>query len=227
MVNKKNNIIKAICIIFIIVSILVFLAIFYGKDAVFIYQDHLKERVLTISNIDAPDRQETVSLQEMTYYIINVEGDFHDAAMKFNSKYPEKYWLVKVKPMYNMRDYAKDLSVDSCVRDNIYYMEAVNYGLKLTDEEIELAERDTRTILENISSKQMDVSEFSFEVVFNIEEKLYMASKYVNMLVEQGYTMDELELEGSYYKQLLQQYNVNTNDKLWDRVKLGSLTITK
>ena len=227
MVSKKDNIIKAICIILIIVAIIVFLAIFYGKDSVFIYEDHLKENVLTISNRDESDRQEDISLQEMTYYIINVEGDFHDAALKFNSKYPEKYWMVKVKPMYNMKDYAKDLSIDSCVRDNVYYLEALKQGVELTDEEIKLAEKDTRTILENISSKQMNVSEFSYDVVYDIEEKLYVATKYVNMLVEQGHTMEELELEGSYYKQLLEKYNVDINDKLWDRVKLGNLTITK
>ena len=60
-----------------------------------------------------------------------------------------------------------------------------------------------------------------------MEKKLYLASKYVNTLTEEGYKMEELELEGSYYKELVSSYNIEVNDEVWDKVVLGELSITQ
>ena len=39
--------------------------------------------------------------------------------------------------------------------------------------------------------------------------------------------MEELELEGSYYKELVSSYNIEVNDEVWDKVVLGELSITQ
>lgn len=224
--TKKNDKIIVVCVLCIAVSICAFLFIFYGnKNKAFEYNKNLEELALTISDKEGVAEEVEVNLQEMAYYIINVEGDINQMAHQYSSEHPEKYWLLKVETTYDMKDYAKDLAFNSCVRNNIYYIEACKSGLSLTEEELALASDDAKTIMMNISGKQMDMSDFSHEVLYNIEKKLYLASKYVNTLTEKGYKVADLELEGDYYKELLARYNIEENEAVWGEVVLGELSI--
>ena len=228
MSEKADNIIKAICLVVIIVTVIAFLFVYYShKNEPFVYEEHLEEKVFTISEGKQSKYTMTIDLQEMTYYVINVEGDIHEMAIQYNSDNPDAYWRVKRKGTYTMRQYAKELAFDSCVRDNIYYIEALKAGVELTEEERMMAKKDAKTILENASAKWLQVSDFTIDVLYYIEEKLYIASKYVNKLSENGYTNEELELKGTYYEKLREQYSISVNEKLWDKVKFGNITLDK
>ena len=224
--TKRNDRIIIICIICIAVAVCAFMFIYYGsKNEEFVYNKYLDENVLTVCGNDDSADEVAVNMQEMAYYIINVEGDIDQMARQYSESHPEKYWTLKIETTYSMKDYAKDLAFDTCVRDNIYYMEALKAGLELTEEELKLASEDAKTIMKNLSGKQMDMSDFTTSVLYNIEKKLYLASKYLNTLTEEGYKIADLELDGSYYKELLEQYNIETNEAVWDEVELGKLSV--
>lgn len=226
MKSKKNNIRTAICVLSVFVALIA--ALIYidsNKKKDFEYASHLGERVLTVNSVKNESDSIDINLQEMAFYIINVEGDVHQMAIQYNSKNPRSYWNIKLDKMYTMRDYAKDLSFDSCVRDNIYYLEAVKNQVTLTKEEEELALNDAYLIMKNLNGKQMDVANFSVEVVYSIEKKLYIASKYVNELVKNGHTKEELELKGTYYTNIKDNYLTDTNEEIWNQVRLGNLTV--
>ncbi len=224
--DKKNNKIIVACILSIAICICAFMFIYYGnKNKDFEYNKHLEENILTISSKDDNVSSIEVNLQEMAYYIINVEGDIQDMACQFDSEHPNRYWLIKIEPSYDMKDYAKDLAYDTCVRNYVYYMEAVKSGRELSQEELKLASDDAKTIMKNLSGKQMDMSDYSEDVLYNLQKKLYLATKHVNALLKEGYTIEELELEGSYYEDLLKSYDINVNDDLWDGVVLGNLSV--
>ncbi len=226
MKDKVDNIVKIICIVCIIGALVAFLFIYYGHNREsFVYEDHLQENVLTVRDSQSSEYQVSVNLQEMTYYVINVEGDINDMAKQYNSDNLEAYWRVKLEGTYSMRTYAKELAYDSCVRDNVYYLEALKAGVELTDEERKQAKDDAKAIMESITSKALGASDFTVEVLYNIEEKLYLSAKYVDMLSREGHTMEELELEGSFYEELLKEYSLETNNELWDKVRFGSITI--
>ena len=229
MKDKLDDIIKSICVVCIVGAIIAYMLIYYsGKNETFVYEEHLSENVLTVSDESDATHKISVNLQEMTYYVMNIEGNIHEMALQYNSDNPEAYWSVKIeKGTYTMKDYAKDWAFDSCVRDNIYYIEALKSGIKLAEEEKDMAENDAKTILSNLSGKALGVSNFDLQSLYNIEEKLYLTSKYLDILVEQGHTMEELELKGTYYEELRQNYSIATNDKLWDKVRFGNITITK
>ena len=97
-------------------------------------------------------------------------------------------------------------------------------NITLTEEEEKLASEDARLILKNLTSRQMDVADYDYEDLYNLMVKLYITSKYVNTLSKDGYTMEELELKGSYYEKLKKNYSYKVDD-LWEQVKLGNLTV--
>jgi len=222
--SKWNNRIIIICILCITICVCAFMFIYYGnKNKDFEYNKHLKENIITLSSDD--ENKEYINLQEMAYYIINVEGDINDMAHQYDSEHPDRYWLIRIEATYDMKDYAKDLAFDTCIRNNIYYMEALKAGIKLTKDELKLASEDTKIIMKNLTGKQMDMSDFSEDVLYNLEKKMYLATKYVNSLTEKGHTVKELELDGDYYKELLETYKIEVNEEIWDLVVLGNLSI--
>ncbi len=226
MTTKRGNKITAICVLCIMVCVVLFMIIYVNnKSDDFKYSRHLDERVVSISSSASESDTVSIDMQEMAYYIINVEGNINDMAYQYNSKSPAKFWNLKVETTYTMRDYAKDLAMDSCVRDNIYYIEALKNGMELTEEEKKLASENAYAIMKNLTGRQMDLSDFTYEVLYGIETKLFIASKYANSLSENGYDKDELELEGSYYNELRSAYNVSVNEELWDKVEFGNLSI--
>lgn len=223
--TKKNNRIILICIISITVSALAFLLLYYNnRRKEFDYSAHLKEKVLSISDMTGEGQTISIDMQEMAYYIINVEGDINDMAYQYNSKSPMKFWNLKIKTTYTMHDYAKDMAKDSCVRDNIYYMEGVKHGVQLTNEDDKLIAENVYAIMKNLSGKQMELSDFSYETLYNIEKKLFIASKYVNALAEKDHENSELELDGEYYNEIKSKYEVNV-EEIWDNVRLGQLSV--
>lgn len=226
MTTKGSNKIAVICVLCIMISAAVFLIIYYNNESDnFDYSSHLNERVVSVSNSLEETATVSIDMQEMAYYIINVEGDINDMAYQYNSKSPAKFWNLKVKTTYTMRDYAKDLALDSCVRDNVYYLEALKNGVELTEEEERMVAENSYAIMKNLTGRQMDISDFTYDVLYGIETKLFIASKYAKSLSENGYETTELELEGSYYNELRSKYEVSVNEELWGKVKLGNLSI--
>ena len=223
MSKKKQDIIIIICVLILVLSVCAIFCIYYGnKNKEFVYNEHLKEVVLKVSGDEGA---EEITFQELAYYIINVEGDIDDMAHQYNSDNLNAYWNVKLgKGLYTTRKYAKDLVIDKCVMDNIYYMEAIKNGITLTEDERELAGEDARLILKNLTSRQMDVADFDYESLYNLMVKLYTTSKYVNTLTKDGYTMKELEIKGSYYETIKKDYSYKV-DESWEQVKLGNLTV--
>lgn len=226
MSKKKQDIIIVICVITLVLSVCAIFCIYcMNKNEEFVFNENLDKIVLTVKcDGEAMD----VSMQEIAYYIINVEGDVDDMAHQFNNENLNAYWNVKLdKGLYTMRKYAKDLVIEKCVMDNIYYMEALKNNITLTDEEKELASEDAHIILKNMTAKQMDVTDYSFEDLCKIMNKLYLTSKYVGQLMEAAYTMEELDYKGSYYLKLKDEYSYKVEEKLWDEVKLGELTVDR
>ena len=120
MSKKKQDIVIVICVITLVLSVCAIFCIYYSnKNDEFIFNEHLDEIVLTVKD---DENSMNISLQEIAYYIINVEGDVDDMAHQFNSENLHAYWNVKLdKGLYTMRKYAKDLVIEKCVMDNIYY----------------------------------------------------------------------------------------------------------
>lgn len=226
MSKKKQDIIIVICVITLVLSVCAIFCIYYmNKNEEFIFSENLDKIVLTVKD---DSESMDISMQEIAYYIINVEGDIDDMAHQFNNENLNAYWNVKLdKGLYTMRKYAKDLVIEKSVMDNIYYMEAIKNNITLTDKEKELASEDAHIILKNMTAKQMDVTDYSFEDLYKIMNKLYLTAKYVGQLMEAGYTREELDYKGSYYLKLKDEYSYIVEEKLWDEVKLGELTVDR
>lgn len=230
--NKKENIIILICAITIMLSIALFFVIrtINKNTNTFSFNKHLSESVITITpdlgNIDDINGSYKISLQELSYYILVCEASINNTAYLYNPNNTNSYWNLYISNTF-MKTIAKNTCFDMCIRDNIYYLEALKNNYTLNSDEEKSVLDEATYIYENLTGKQVDATNLTLEALYSIRYKIELASKYINHLIDDNkYTKEALNVEGDYYKSVLATYNITTS-KLWDDVTLGNITIDR
>lgn len=231
--KKKESIIILICAIVIIASIVAFFAIhaINNSNNSFIFNEHLEDTIITINfPKDTSERLNISSynmpLKELSYYILVMEANVNHSAALYNPENLNSYWNLYISNTF-VRTEAKNNTMEVCLRDNIYYYEALANGLDLNNEEKELVMQEAAYIYGNLTGKQVNATELTMETLYNVRYKIELACKYISKLMnESDYTEEELNIDGSYYMPLFESYDIEI-DKLWNKIELGDITIDK
>lgn len=228
--NKKENIIVLICAIVIIISIVLFSIIYTANanSSSIKFNEHLSDNILTITPVSSKNSSGsfTVSLKEISYYILVCEANVNNTAALYNPDNTNSYWNLYISNTF-MKTIAKDTCMDMCKRDNIYYLEAVNNNYTLDTEEQKVVLEEASYIYQNLTGKQVDATNLTLEALYNIRYKINLASKYINHLMnEYNYSIESLNIDGEYYNSICENYNINVS-KLWDEIVLGDITIDR
>lgn len=228
--NKKENIIVLICAIVIIISIVLFSIIYTANanSSSIKFNEHLSDNILTITPVSSKNSSGsfTVSLKEISYYILVCEANVNNTAALYNPDNTNSYWNLYISNTF-MKTIAKDTCMDMCERDNIYYLEAVNNNYTLDTEEQKVVLEEASYIYQNLTGKQVDATNLTLEALYNIRYKINLVSKYINHLMnEYNYSIESLNIDGEYYNSICENYNINVS-KLWDEIVLGDITIDR
>lgn len=217
--QKANNIITSICIIIIILSIAAFALITAKLTAgePFSYTDSLEETVLTVE-------AEQVSLKEISYYILVAETNYNEAARIYNEDNPHDFWNINLYFKF-FRNMAKQSVIDACTRDNIYYQQALKEGYTLSEEKLENIQNQALEEISKLTEQQMELTEYQMSDMVRVLTKISYAREYAERLMAEGYTEQELDTDGSKYKEIKQDYSVEVNQKVWKNITLGKVTI--
>lgn len=217
--EKSKNVITAICVIIIILSIGAFALI--TADMIvgdgFVYQDSLEETILTVGD-------EAVSLKEISYYILVAESNYNEAAQIYNEENLNSFWNINVNFRF-FRKMAKQSVLDACTRDNIYYQQALLEENTLSEEETEEIQEKAAEEMNKLTEKQLEITEYQMSDMVHVLTKIAYARKYVSNLMAQGYAEEELDTEGSRYEEIKKDYPVQVNDEIWGKITLGKVTI--
>src|SRR5574344_1027030 len=120
--NKKiYNYIVLSCSLLIIFSI-VLLFVINSQNKVknsFIFNEHLNDTFITMDN---EDTSYSISLKELSYYVLVMEASVNNTASLYDPSNTNKFWNLYLENTF-VSTIAKDTSIDMCIRDNIYYNE--------------------------------------------------------------------------------------------------------
>jgi foldase protein PrsA len=136
--------------------------------------------VLTINDTD-------IYMSEMMYYIMAVEATGAQYDATYQQLTGTSYWDQKDPTDPDgktFREQAKDYIMDSAQMYEILYEEAVKEGYTLTDDEKTEAGTNADQILNSISDEQLKVTGFTKESLTTVQQKLTLASKYYNDLLD-------------------------------------------
>ena len=221
--NMEKNLDKWIMatIVVIFLCILGFMYVNSGRGE-FIYNEHLEDAAFKVN-------EREITLKEASYYVMVIESNINEAALQYNVNNPKRYWNIYMNDGENRSNFLCDQAEEdmkaSCVRDAIYYMEAQNAGVKLSKQEQSDVMDDAYEQEKLMTGKMLEVTGYEYSDLYQIMEKIAIVKKYVNTLMEKGYTEEQLDVGGEYYEELKSGYSVWVNEDMWEKITLGSVTV--
>ncbi len=220
--------IKGLLIFVLVICILIAAVTIYHLKTGFVYEEDLAETIVAIDTT-------VVTLKEISYYIMEVENTGDAFARVYNPDNPVEYWGLYMNEETRsgyISDLARRAALDYCIRDNIYYLEAVKAGVELTDEEQESVRADAEEYYAQMTQRQREITQLLTEDLELILEKVTLTQKYMVQLSSQEEDVSVLEavtlhydVGGDYYEDLKGSYTIKINERIWGQVHPGHVTI--
>ena len=193
------------------------------------FNDNLDVTVLSVNDED-------VTFRELGYYIVYVEKTFDQMARSYNPDNPADFWKTHFSAGVNSTftdDYAKSLVRELYIYDYIMEKEAGTRGVALTDAEKSAAVKSGEEEYTKISEKGKTALGITNELVVAYFLRRKLVEKYVNQAAEeiknngfQGDVSAQLNYNGEFYlNQIKSRYQVKYDQKQWDNMPMGKITI--
>ena len=217
---RINKLVKPIVLI-LCVAVMVYALLTMGNNrAKLDYQEHLGDTAVTVDS-------EEITFQDLAFYILYEEGKIEEQARIYNPDYTKDYWNLHTNDTFIQLE-AKEVVLGMAVHDHLFYQMAVAEGMDtLTDEEEQELEYRTTDFWEDLLDIQWEKLPCSEETINEQIRLAAIAEKYQNYLAEElGPSQAAYKYDGYYYQQIMEQHKVKTNDKLWDRLVLGDITLS-
>ena len=217
---RIDKLVKPIVLI-LCVAVMVYALLTMGNNrAKLNYQEHLGDTAVTVDS-------EEITFQDLAFYILYEEGKIEEQARIYNPDYTKDYWNLHTNDTFIQLE-AKEVVWGMAVHDHLFYQMAVAEGMDtLTDEEEQELEFRITDFWEDLLDIQWEKLPCS-EATINEQIRLAaIAEKYQDYLAEKlGPSQAAYKYDGYYYQQIMEEHQVKTNDKLWDRLVLGDITLS-
>lgn len=217
---RINKLVKPIVLI-LCVAVMVYALLTMGNNrAKLNYQEHLEDTAVTVDS-------EEITFQDLAFYILYEEGKIEEQARIYNPDYTKDYWNLHTNDTFIQLE-AKEVVLGMAVHDHLFYQMAVEEGMDtLTEEEEQELEYRMIDFWEDLLDIQWEKLPCSEETINEQIRLAAIAEKYQNYLAEElGPSQAAYKYDGYYYQQIMEQHQVETNDKLWDRLVLGDITLS-
>ena len=229
--SVKKTIIAIISVLafFVVIGLLIGVILFVKKPNRFEYKDHLDEVVITVD-------QRNITLREFGYYVYQIEGYTQEQALVYNPDNPAEWWNTHFSSGPDSQfvcDYAKDVAVNLCIADEIFYEEAKKQGLELNEDGDEKVKTDTQEMINKMDSVQMSSTGLDEKIISELKKKQLLSTTYAEFLVNtvdfSEYDEDPYKLvnwDGAYYQEeILPKHSVQINDELLGKITFGKITV--
>ncbi|MBO5372364.1 MAG: hypothetical protein J6A75_06565 [Lachnospiraceae bacterium] len=216
---EKRQTIRFLLLVTAFVIVAGILAGYKAKQAGKIsYLEHLDEQIVTIDDKEYP-------LRALAFYIAHQESSVEKQAKVYDLDNVNTYWNIRSKNSF-LRLEAKETAMRMMIHDRIFYAMAKKEGLALTKEEevYMLNQRmDFWNDLEEEGQERIGVTEGEIEEVF---VQMALAQKMQQLLADrQGVDYREYNIEGESYAVLLSEHSYQINERLWERLDFGNITL--
>lgn len=149
---------------------------------------------------------EKYKLHDLAYYFYTVETQYD----YLNQMFGGSYWdmVYDESTGTTVRDMAKDDAIDSAVRYEILYKEAVSEGYTLTDEEISSVESEVTSLLdEQLTEEIIDKNNFTKEYLTDAVGKTDLVSRYRQDKID-AMDIDDAAIKDGINFDDYRQYNI-------------------
>ncbi len=177
----------------------------------------------------------TMDLHDLAYYVILVEREGDRRAKDYDADHPKKYWNLYMNDEGDDSGYISDLArravLDYALRDAIYAREAEKAGFEADPTLLSDVAYDADVFYRSMTTDELAISNYTDADVAELMQRETTAHEYMLYLCEQeeGSVLETIvtkyDVGGDYYQQLLERYEVSIDTQMWDKVRLGFVTI--
>lgn len=183
-------------------------------------KEHLDTVIVTLDEVQ-------ITLGELAYYIYAMERVVEEQAVLYAPDDPESYWNAHVNGVF-IKLGAKEGVIQAAIRDRLLSQMAAEEGITITPEEKILLDESARQEYDAMSDYQREETGIDEKAIKETFYKAGMAEKYAKtLMVREGLSEEEIAVEGGYYQSLLAEHAVRIDEKAWDKVEFGKVTIKR
>lgn len=183
------------------------------------YKDCLDDVIFTANG-------QEVQMKDLGFYILYEEREVESQAMVYNPDNTKDYWNLHVDGVF-IQVQAKDTILNMAIHDQLFYQKAVENGLILDAEEEQRLRNAISDFWMDLLDDQAEKMPVSDEYITEAMRKIALAEKYQAQLAkETGKAYASYQWDGYEYEQWLEKQDVEVNEKLWDKITVGDITLT-
>lgn len=183
-------------------------------------KEHLDTVIVTLDEVQ-------ITLEELAYYIYAMERVVEEQAVLYAPDDPESYWNAHVNGVF-IKLGAKEGVIQAAIRDRLLSQMAAEEGITITPEEKILLDESAQQEYDAMSDYQREETGIDGKAIKETFYKAGMAEKYAKtLMVREGLSEEEIAVEGSYHQSLLAEHAVRIDEKAWDKVEFGKVTIKR
>lgn len=183
------------------------------------YTECLDEMAVTVND-------QIVTFREAALYVAYEEQSVQEQALVYDEEHTDKYWNLHIDGEF-VRVAAKQATQQMLIHDVIFYQMAV-------EEEMDLSEEEAQAFENNFYDFWSDLTDDGKEEMLGVtEDEIHEAMRRMALAqkCQEIYAIvneiprEELDFSGEAYQQLLEEYKYKINDKVWERLSFGNITL--
>lgn len=148
-----------------------------------------------------------IYLDEMMYYILQVEAKGESMNETYESLFGSSYWDEEYIDGITYRDMFKSDTIEMVVMYEIFYDKAKEAGYTLSEKNLEENKNNTDTLWESLTEEQKTITELTKEKILKIQDKLALGSLYYDELMK-SFAIDQKKLKESIVYDEYRQYDI-------------------
>ena len=215
---KKKSILIVVIVICIIAGLGYYSYYTNKMKEILVYKDVLDETAVTVDS-------KVLLVRDMAFYVAYEERTVEDQAEIYNDEDTNAYWNLHINGEF-MKVTARKAAMNMAVHDEIFYEMAQAEGISLSEEETATLEQKQSDFWMDLSDEEKERLTVSQDEINEVMGRMALAQKYQNIYAGmQGAGYEDYDFEGDAYLKLKEQHQVVINEKVWDRLDFGNITL--
>lgn len=215
---KKKSILIVVIVICIIAGLGYYSYYTNKMKEILVYKDVLDETAVTVDS-------KVLLVRDMAFYVAYEERTVEDQAEIYDDEDTNAYWNLHINGEF-MKVTARKAAMNMAVHDEIFYEMAQAEGISLSEEETATLEQKQSDFWMDLSDEAKERLTVSQDEINEVMGRMALAQKYQNIYAGmQGVGYEDYDFEGDAYLKLKEQHQVVINEKVWDRLDFGNITL--
>lgn len=213
---------KSILILVIVICILAGLGYYsYHTNKMkekLVYRDVLDDVVVTVDS-------KQLLARDLAFYVAYEERTVENQAEIYDDEDTNAYWNLHINGEF-MKVTARKAAMNMAVHDEIFYEMAEKEDISLSEEETSTLEQKQSDFWMDLSDEAKERLTVGQDEINEVMRRMALAQKYQNIYADmQGESYEDYDFEGDAYLKLKEQHQVTVNEKVWDRLDFGNITL--